>query len=72
MNIQHLHFYLNNEYKFERCFPLDILEKLKIKGHNTKYSDETLGGGQAIFIDRKKGVLIAGSDHRKEGCAIGY
>ena len=65
-------FNLNNKYKFEKSFPKYILEQLRNKGHDTIYTDETHGGGQAIFIDRNKGVLIAGSDSRKDGCAIGY
>ena len=65
-------FILENDYQFEKSIPEDILLDLKSRGHQISYSDHTHGGGQAILIDRKNGVLIGGSDPRKDGCAIGY
>ena len=47
----------------------DYLLKL---GHNVEITEEAIGGGQAIMIDKKKGILIGGSDPRKDGLAIGY
>src|SRR5580658_2169068 len=41
-------------------------------GHDVAWSDRPIGGGQAIFIDHARGVLIGGSDSRKDGCALGY
>ena len=65
-------FILENNYKLERSIPKEILNNLKEIGHKVEYSKNTHGGGQAIFIDHKKGTLIGGSDPRKDGCAMGY
>jgi gamma-glutamyltranspeptidase / glutathione hydrolase len=49
-----------------------VAEELAALGHKTAWSDTPIGGGQAIFIDHARGVLIGGSDSRKDGCALGY
>jgi gamma-glutamyltranspeptidase/glutathione hydrolase len=61
----------------ERAIPHEVRHALEAMGHEllpygalppgTPY-----GGGQAILIDHERGVLQGGSDHRKDGCAIGY
>ena len=50
-------------------FPQKILES---RGHDVDLRETPFGGGQAIRIDRARGVLIGGSDARKDGCALGY
>jgi gamma-glutamyltranspeptidase/glutathione hydrolase len=45
---------------------------LAAKGHNIVEKQSPHGGGQAIRIDHEHGVLIGGSDARKDGCALGY
>ncbi|MEI2386794.1 gamma-glutamyltransferase [Breoghania sp. JC706] len=40
------------------------------RGHRLHNAPAALGGGQAIMIEN--GVLIAGSDPRKDGCALGW
>jgi gamma-glutamyltranspeptidase/glutathione hydrolase len=59
-------------YQLEDSVPADIVEGLKKIGHKTTSVVGPLGGGQAIWIDWDKGTLTAGSDPRKDGCALGY
>jgi gamma-glutamyltranspeptidase / glutathione hydrolase len=45
---------------------------LASRGHRLIDTGSPLGGGQAIVVDRRRGVLIGGSDPRKDGLALGY
>ncbi len=56
----------------ERGVPLDVVDQLARLGHCPVTPAEPLGGAQAIWIDRARGCLIAGSDPRKDGLALGY
>ncbi len=58
--------------QLEAGFPAETAEKLQRMGHQVEPAPEPLGGGQAIWIDWKRGVLIGGSDQRKDGMALGY
>ena len=47
--------------------------QLKAMGHNVKSINGTpMGGYQAIMFTPDTGVYRAGSDHRKDGQAVGY
>jgi gamma-glutamyltranspeptidase/glutathione hydrolase len=48
------------------------IEGLRTRGHDVQLRPLPFGGGQAIRIDWERGVLIGASDHRKDGCALGY
>lgn len=50
----------------------EVRSALDDKGHHTAYVEEPIGGCQAIWIDHDRGVLWGGSDHRKDGIALGY
>lgn len=62
----------NGKVEVEGAIPSNILEGLRTKGHNLIRPSKPIGGSQAIWIDWDEGVLTAGSDPRKDGCAIGY
>ena len=65
-------FATGSEVNIEKTFPAATYEGLKARGHVLNFVKAPLGGGQMILIDRKTGVLSAGSEHRKDGCALGY
>jgi gamma-glutamyltranspeptidase/glutathione hydrolase len=49
-----------------------VRDGLMARGHVLEDPPEPLGGGQAIAIDHRRGLLIGGSDPRKDGLALGY
>ncbi len=56
----------------ENTIATSVATDLTRRGHDVCWADAPHGGGQAIQIDHKRGVLIGGSDPRKDGCALGY
>jgi gamma-glutamyltranspeptidase/glutathione hydrolase len=64
------------EVFIEDGFDLDDIAVLNEKGHRISQISGRkrmiFGGGQVIQRNPETGVLIAGSDPRKDGCAIGW
>ncbi|WP_300518001.1 gamma-glutamyltransferase family protein [Aliiroseovarius sp.] len=58
--------------KMERGYSDKVCAELAEMGHRIEIPEGPLGGGQAIGIDYAHGVLVGASDHRKDGCAIGF
>jgi gamma-glutamyltranspeptidase / glutathione hydrolase len=56
----------------ERGMPAATVDGLKARGHQVMAAPSPWGGAQAIRIDWRRGVLIGGSEPRKDGCALGY
>jgi len=56
----------------ERGLPQATLQGLRDRGHDIVNPEVPWGGAQVIRIDWDRGVLIAGSEPRKDGCALGY
>ncbi len=50
----------------------EVGEALKAKGHELLGEPGVYGGGQLIQIEAETGALAAGTDPRKDGCAVGY
>jgi gamma-glutamyltranspeptidase/glutathione hydrolase len=63
---------LNGVLEVERAVPAPIVAELARRGHEIAIRELPLGGCQAIWIDRERGVLIGGSEPRKDGLALGY
>ncbi len=65
-------FYGDDAVLIERGLSDPVRQQLESLGHRMKAACGPLGAGQAIWIDHERGCLIGGTDHRKDGCAIGY
>ncbi|MEQ8397960.1 gamma-glutamyltransferase [Thalassobaculum sp.] len=65
-------FALGGKLQVENTFAPEIYAALEAKGHILEHMGKPLGGSQAVWIDRANGCLVAGSDPRKDGCALGY
>ena len=50
----------------------DVRRALEARGHTVGDGRGAMGGYQAILIDPRTGVLMGGSDPRKDGLAIGW
>ncbi len=66
------HFCFDGELALEPRISEDVAEDLRARGHNVTRTLSPHGGCQAIYIDDKNGVLVGGSDPRKDGMALGY
>jgi len=63
---------LRGKLQIERGIPADVVDRLARMGHEPELIERPHGGGQAIWIDRDRGCLVAGSEPRKDGLALGY
>jgi gamma-glutamyltranspeptidase/glutathione hydrolase len=66
------YFFDGQKTMIERGLPQAAVEGLRSRGHDVMVRPVPLGGGQAVRIDWERGILIGGSDARKDGCALGY
>jgi gamma-glutamyltranspeptidase/glutathione hydrolase len=64
------------ELFIEEGYSFKELAALRLRGHRLSpingYQRARFGGGQVILRNPNSGVLIGGSDARKDGCALGW
>jgi gamma-glutamyltranspeptidase/glutathione hydrolase len=58
--------------KAEDKIPESVVSELERRGHHVERVRVNGGGYQAIRIDAANGILLGGSEARKDGCAVGY
>jgi gamma-glutamyltranspeptidase / glutathione hydrolase len=60
------------EVALERGIPEATAERLVSMGHKVSRAASPHGGSQGVLIDHDAGTLAAGSDPRKDGCALAW
>jgi gamma-glutamyltranspeptidase/glutathione hydrolase len=65
-------FAFRGKLQLEPTNPEPIVADLARRGHDIDIRKVPIGGCQAIWIDYDRGVLIGGSEPRKDGLALGY
>ena len=65
-------FAFDGKLSLENTIAPAVKADLEARGHVVEWSDFAIGGAQAVWIDRDRGVLIGASDHRKDGMALGF
>jgi len=60
------------EVLLESAFSPSVRSSLEGLGHRLASAIDVWGGYQGILIDPRTGVLMGGSDPRKDGLAIGW
>jgi gamma-glutamyltranspeptidase / glutathione hydrolase len=61
-----------NGLALESAISAEVRAELARRGHRPVTATGVFGGYQGILIDPRTGVLMGGSDPRKDGLAIGY
>ncbi len=61
-----------DQFEMERTVPEALWAGLRAKGHLPVAAAHPLGTCHAIWIDQARGLLLGGSDGRRDGLALGY
>lgn len=64
--------HLGDQVALESAIGTEVRDALTRRGHVVTDGRGQMGGYQAVLVDRERGVLLGGSDPRKDGLAIGW